>query len=290
MRLSQYPTDPLGTKPAPLPGQMRIRGYLPYSQNSAIAVFDTPPVADDVLGAKSATNVNLWSAVAVDPTIVGSQPFTQSGDVVPTRQTEVAFTEADRNRPEQIHVVFKGPLEPRVLIEVTASNQIAGADCEILSGELVQRFRAPTPGPPQTPRFLQEDKYRDLAFEYFPANRQQPTATYRYDSSGDIGVQGNEQSLLKRLYRRLETLPGGYSHLGTGYGLDSRSKKLARRGDLQALVNRVAEQARLEPEVREATATMQETRLANGALIARIKLSVLRVDGTAGTLILELPV
>lgn len=295
MRMSSLPADPLGSTPLPVPGEMRIRGVVPFAQNSCIAVFDVPPLADDVQGVESVTNVNSWSAQVIDPTNTDTGvPLLQPGDVVPTRNTDVAFIEADPNRAEQIHVVFKGPLQPRVIVEVTASVVIAGARCEVLAGTLAQRFRAPLPGPTSAseaqPRFIQEDLYRDFAFEYFPSDPDQPGGTFRYDSSGDIGIQGNLPSLRKRLYRRLLTRPGGFSHLGRAYGLKDSVKKRGSRSDLQKLVNRVAEQARLEPDVVEATAVLLETFTDSGQVIARVALAVLRTDDTRQTLNLSIPV
>ena len=291
MRLSSLPADPLGTTPLPIPGEMRIRGVVPFAQNSCIAVFDVPPLADDVLGVASVTNVNSWSALVIDPTNTDTDvPLLQPGDVVPTRNTDVAFIEADPNRAEQIHVIFKGPLQPRVIVEVTASVVIAGARCEVLSGTLSQRFRASLPGPEAQPEFIQEDRFRDFAFEFFPTDTEQPGGTLRFDSSGDIGIQGNLPSLKKRLFRRLLTRPGGFSHLGQGYGLKDGVKNRASRSDLQQLVNRVAEQAKLEPDVVEATAVLLETTTGSGQVIARIALSVLRTDDTRATLNLSIPV
>lgn len=291
MRLSSLPADPLGATPLPIPGEIRLRGVVPFAQNSCIAVFDVPPLADDVLGVESVTNVNSWSAQVIDPTNVETGvPLLQPGDVVPTRNTAVAFIEADPNRAEQVHVVFKGPLQPRVIVEVTASVVIAGARCEVLSGTLAQRFRAPLPGPEAQPEFIQEDKFRDFDFQYFPSDPLQPGATLRFDSSGDIGIQNNLASLKKRLFRRLLTRPGGFSHLGTAYGLKDGVKNRASRSDLQQLVNRVAEQAKLEPDVVEATAVLLETTTSSGQTLARIALAVLRTDDTRATLNLSIPV
>ena len=282
MRVSPFPTDPLGVTPAAAIGELRIRGVLAGALNTAIAVFDREPLADDSQGQGSATNPAHWTAVGVDPTI-DSPPspggiFVPPGEVVPTYQPQVARVEQDINDGRQFHVVFKGRLESRVRYDLTASTAIRAVTCEELTGTVTHQFRALRPGPLRQPRFVTEDRLRDLDFQFFPTDPNQPDGTWRFDKSGDIAIQNAQESLRKRLLRRLETQPGGFSHLGQGYGLPAGLKRLATPAELQTLANRVAEQARLEPDVLAASANVQLVRLTDGSTIVRIALSVRRQD------------
>lgn len=84
--------------------------------------------------------------------------------------------------------------------------------------------------------------------------------SYAVDATGDFAFDQGVQSLIKRILRRLFAEPGAYAHLGATYGggLRRLAKKLATpnaRADLQRLA---AEQAKAEPEVADATASLRQ--------------------------------
>lgn len=293
MRVSPFPSNPLGVTPAAAIGELRIRGVLAGALNTAIAVFDREPLADDSQGQGSATNPAHWTAVAIDPTIASPPSpggiFIPPGEVVPTYEPQVARVEQDPNDDLQFHVVFKGRLESRVRYQLTANAAIRAVTCEELAGTLTHQFRARRPGPRREPRFITQDTFRDLDFQYFPADPSQEEGTLRFDKSGDIAIQDSDESLRKRLLRRIETEPGGFSHLGLGYGVPSVLKRLATPDQLQTLANRIAEQARLEPDVLDASVNVQLQRLTDGNAIVRVSLSVRRKDQRDLRLVFDLP-
>jgi hypothetical protein len=78
------------------------------------------------------------------------------------------------------------------------------------------------------------------------------------DDSGDYAFDEGLAGYKKRIYRRVMTTPGGFVHLGQGYGVGIRAygKKLgtpARRNDLAAAVE---QQVSLEPETDKVTCTV----------------------------------
>ena len=84
--------------------------------------------------------------------------------------------------------------------------------------------------------------------------------SYAVDATGDFAFDQGVQSLIKRILRRLFAEPGAYAHLGPTYGAGLRSlaKKLATpnaRAELQRLA---AQQAKAEPEVADASATLRQ--------------------------------
>lgn len=252
--MSIFGVSPFGTAAGPFggPGIITILGVLPVGINEAIVVFDKPPLADDSEGFNSATNTKNWDIEAIDPSIPStSDPsiiYIPPKEVVPTYDPGVGACELDDEDATQIHVFTEGPMEPRVRYKIMVQPSVEGADCETLAGVDTFEFQAPSRGPRRASRFVQEDRYRDLDMQFFPVDEKQAQGTWRHEPSGDIAIQDGEASLKKRVIRRILTTRGAFAHL-PNYGIDPMVKSLARSGNIQALINDIAEQVRQEPDV-----------------------------------------
>ena len=267
--MSKFPSDlfPLpfpdtDTGPPWVPGTWQFLGVVPYAMNEVLAYMSRELVNDDVNGHDSVTNPANWSVLATDPRTPSAEDpsrfFVPEGVGVPTFQPEVGRVFVDEDDPRQVHVRFNTPLESRVIFDLTVSAAVRGLDCEELAGLGTRSVQSLYRGIGAVPRFVQLDVFRDFDLQFFPQDPKQPPATWRYDTTSDIGIQTAEASLRKRLYRRIMSLPGSFKHLGRGYGMTTELKRMVRSGELQRLANRAAEQAREEPDVIAAGA---ETRL-----------------------------
>jgi len=262
--VSVFGATPFGPTPGPFggPGTITLIGILPAGINEVIAVFDVAPLADDPEGFDSATNPKNWTMGAVDPSIVSTADpsvlYIPTSEIVPTYTPDVGEAVQDDETPEQIHLYMEGPMEALVRYLVTAEPALSGASCETLVGTTTRGFRAPDRGPRRRSRLVQEDRYRDWAFEFFPKDPKQPEATWRHEASGDIALHDGDASLKKRILRRMMTDRGAFSHM-PDYGLQVHIKRLARNGNMQAMVNDISEQVRQEPDVQMVgvTATIQ---------------------------------
>lgn len=232
--------------------------------NEVIVVFDEEPLADDPAGFNSATNPKNWDIASVDPSIPSTADpsilYIPEGEVVPTYTPGIGECLQDEDDPKQIRVIMQGPLEGGVRYDVVAQPALRGDGCRAFAGEDTWRVRAPRRGPGRRSRYIQEDRYRDWAMEFFPDPKDQLGGTWRHDADGDIAIHDGDESLKKRIVRRIMTSRGDYAHL-PNYGVDLQIKRLARAGQVQALVNEVGEQVRQEPDVLQAgvTATVLNT-------------------------------
>lgn len=283
--MSKFPEDLFPIETPDAAGEYQFLGIVPYAMNEALVFLSKEVVADDIEGFNSANNVRNWSVVPVDPRIpLTSDPtkfYIPDGEVVATYEPDIGIVTVDEDDPKQLHLFFTSSLESGVRYDVTMSSEIRGPNCEALTGEDTRRFKSSIRGLGPVPRFVQEDVYRDFDMQFFPSDPNQPPGTWRYDTTSDIGIQREDESLKKRLYRRLFTPVGGFKHLGDGYGVDMGVKKLARSGELQRLASDAAIQARLEPDVIDASATTRLVFASNGQPLVELIVTVIRQNRTS---------
>lgn len=275
---------------APVPISTPATGFydvispaLPLGSSEALVICNRVLMQDDPEGFNSVTNPTNWTITPVDPRITKADGTFQvpEGEVVPrVANPEIAFIEVDEDYANQYRVFTVTPMEDRVRYTFELSDTVRSVDCEDLAIDSAS-YRAVNRGLPPVPRWVQTDELRDFAMTYFPNDERQPPSTWRFDTSGDIGIQNNLQSLQKRIYRRLTTKPGGFRHLGTGYGVDLKLKTLFRSGRAQEIANEIARQCRLEPEVVDAGVSVK-MELAGGANYLRVSIRVLREDRQTG--------
>jgi hypothetical protein len=292
--VSQFGLNPFGTEAGAFggPGLITILGTLPVASNELIMVFDRAPLADDPEGFDSATNVKNWVFAPVDPTIpstaVPGLVFVPKGEVVPTRTQLIAAAFVDDDDPTQIHLTTDSEMEQAVRYEITAQPAIRGLDCEELVGELELELRALEPGPARVSRFVQEDRFRDWANEFFPADPKQGEATWKLEDSGDIAIHDAEKSLRKRIMRRLLGNRAAFAHL-PNYGASRGIKALVRSGDVQALANAAQEQVAQEPDVLQAAATATISNTPSGDVVVALEIFVQRSDARDSRFLFEFP-
>jgi hypothetical protein len=287
--MSKFPENMFPIVSPSAGGTFQVLGAVPFGMNSALVYFELAPLADDPEGFDSATNPANWAFSPVDPsTPSASDPnrlFVPDGEAVPTYVPEIGLIEMDLDDPRQALLRFNTPLETNVRYDISPTG-LRTTDCDTLVVATVQAKGLFRPDPP-APRFVQEQIYRDFDFRFFPIDRQAAPATFRYDSTGDIGIQDANESLRKRLLRRMNTAPGAFTHLGKGYGTDLGVKKLARSGNMTALVNICREQALLEPDVREAGCEARLTTTRGGSLI-EVVVRVTRKDASTSSFVIPI--
>jgi hypothetical protein len=292
--MSAFGLDPFGTGASAFggPGLFAILGAIAISANEILVDFDVPMEADGSNAFDSAINPINWALVAVDPTVVStSDPlliFVPDGEVVPTRQP---FVVDARLGADQTQVILgtDAQMEARVRYDITLGPLVRGEACEKLGGPDTLRFRALTPGPPRRARFVQEDRFRDWDNALFPDDPTQPESTWRLEATTDIALHDELDSLKKRLLRRMLTPPGEFSHL-PNYGVDARLKALATTGQVQSLANIAAEQARQEPDVDDAAATVRLLPQSTGGLLVEVELFVRRRAQQDTRFLFQIPV
>lgn len=291
--MSQFGLAPFGDDgPLGGPGTISVLGVLPAASNEFIVVFDVAPRADDPEGFDSATNVKNWTLVAVDPTIqsttIPGLVFIPKGEIVPTRTPKIASAFEDEDDPTQIHLKTDSGLEHNVRYEITMEAPIRGVGCETPFGETTVEFRALEPGPQRVSRFIQEDRFRDWANEFFPADPKQAEATWLLEDSGDIALHNSDKSLRKRIMRRLLGNRASFAHL-PNYGAGRGIKALVRSGDVQGLANAAQEQVAQEPDVLQAAVTAQVRTTSTGDVVVALEIFVQREEAKDSRFLFEFP-
>lgn len=295
--MSKYPQE-LFAAPATIPAsKFAYLGLVPYGANRMLAYFSDELVGDDPEGFDSVTNVRNWAVSAVDPTIPRVQdpdnPFVPAGEAVPRYTPEIGQVTVDDDDARQIHLWFNTRLEPRVRYQITAGSALRTEDCDTLETGTpftdTQEARGLFVGAGPSPRFVTQDTLRDFDWRYFPRDPQQPASSWRFDTTSDIGIQSEDESLRKRLLRRITARRRGYRNLPETYGLDLDVKTLARSGRIQELANKVAEQARLEPDVRDAGAEARLTLAADGTAVVEITIRAIRKGRRESRFVLDVP-
>ena len=94
----------------------------------------------------------------------------------------------------------------------------------------------------------------DIANPYFSG--EQVGGTLIVGSDGDYDNDAGIELLRKLIYRRLTTMPGGFTYLGTSYGLGLKVKEPLLVGDLEALQAQIERQVAQEPEVSAVSARL----------------------------------
>lgn len=291
--MSQFGVLPFGGPYGPLggPGTLSVLGLLPVAANEVIVVYDKPPLADDPEGWNSGTNVRNYVLTPIDPTIIGADGSVHvpHGEFAPTKSPSLANAWQDEDDATQIHVTTHDRMESGVQYDVAVNVKIRGEDCEPFVGPATWRFRALRPGPPRVPRYVQEDRYRDWDNTLFPDDPDQPEGTWRFDDTSDIGLHDEDACLKKRLLRRALSKRGEFTHAPT-YGLGPRVKTQAKNGQIQALANELAEQARREPDVVHASAEAVLVNDDRGRGIVRVTLFARRTERRDSRFIYELAI
>lgn len=277
--MSQYGLAPFGEDgPYGGAGLMSILGVLPAARNRLIVVFDVPPLADDPKGLRSASNVANWRLEPVDPTIVGVNPpgntYVPDGAIVPKRRIGLARARIDPGDLRQLHVWTDRDMEGGVKYRLTAVGGLHGRACEDFAGPTAWETYAPFPARIRNVPDQLDGVYRDLDDGALPGFVQQP-GIWRYKSTGDIALQDELTALKKRLIRRCTHAPGAF--LWSANGVDLRFGLPMVPGNLAALANAVAEQARGDALVSAAAVTAELVQ-SGGDVFVLLTLSVQLTD------------
>ena len=284
-----------GASPIPIPTPATdfydvVSPALPLGTSEALVICNRTLRAVDPQGFDSVTNSSNWTITPVDPRIAkedGTFQIPPDEFVATVALPQVAEVFVDDDFPSQYRVVTVTPMENRVRYTFELSSRVRAVGCESLSSSTTASMRALIRGLPPVPRFVQEDLYRDFAMTYFPTDPQQPSSTWRFDTTSDIGIQNNLESLQKRLYRRLSTKPGGFRHLGRGYGIDLKLKTLFRAGRAQELANELARQCKLEPDVVDAGVSVR-LQFSGTTPFVEVSIKVVRDDRQTGKFVFPL--
>ncbi len=281
---------------APVPISTPATGFydvvtpaLPLALNEALVICNRTLPGDDVQGFNSVTNPSNWAVTPIDPRIVKTDGSFQVplGEVVPTvADPQIASVAVDPDFDNQYILTTVTPMENGVRYTFTLSDDVKSTGCDVLSANDNASMRALGRGIAAGPRYVQADQYRDWAMTYFPNDPKQPVSTWRFDSTGDIGIQNNLESLQKRIYRRLSTKPGGFRHL-PGYGVDLKLKTLFRSGRANEIANELRKQIREEPDVLDAGIAVK-LRFANNSPYVEISVRVQMIDRQIGKFVFPL--
>jgi hypothetical protein len=159
-------------------------------------------------------------------------------------------------------------MESGVVYEVTVSTAIKSTNADVFAGPTAFVFGGRAPSRVIKPIERFEEQLRDFAYNLIP-NPDRPsvsTQVYQFDDSGDIAIQGNDESLRKRIFRRILTKPGDFAFLPK-YGAGIQIKSLIRADRLQEIANEIAQQAKLEPDVVNAGASAELQRNETGSFV-----------------------
>lgn len=256
--MTAFGLDPWGTvSPWGGPGAINIVSMLPIGTNELLAVFTSPPKCRDPLGFRDARNPMYWAIEPVDPVNIGinGEVVVEHGKRRPTPPAPwIGECFRDPDDPKQVHVRTVPRLEPGVEYDVTIG-PVRGRACETYSGISTFRVRGLGRPPRASSRIAAVARFRDFANPLFEVDRNgqvvASSGVWQFDETGEIVLDSAEESLKKRVLRRLTTTLGGFAHLPR-YGLPPMRGAVGRPGELQALAIRLQEQIREEPDVLDA--------------------------------------
>lgn len=167
------------------------------------------------------------------------------------------------------------PLVAGITYSVTASNvqaKTGGALGSPYTANFVGAVRVAVSKPP--PRKVDLTDVRNDVFE----------GTFGVDDSGDLGIQGGQDGLRKRMLRRAYTPKNAFSHL-PGYGTGIRLKQNMSPAQMAEYKTDLEGQLKLEPEVQDASVVM--TQLAIG--VTMVTMSVRTKAGALVQVTAEAP-
>ena len=160
-------------------------------------------------------------------------------------------------------LTFQLPLDAGVNYTLGIMNLISAGDLNVGSGAFIQantgNFIALQSAVPLA-RTPQETLYG------IDVDNPSGIGDYQIDGTGDYQPNGGLEALKKRIFRRLETPPNGFSMLpGYGIGVPGFIKKLQTNDAKRQLISRIEKQLSQEPGVLRVSATL--TPLVNGNVL-----------------------
>lgn len=264
--MSIYGISPLGDQAGPFggPGLISVLGILVARTNQVIVVWDAEPVNEKTARFDSASSFENYSLSVLDPFITASDGTQElpKGKKVATRTPIVLDATQDPFDALQTVIDFDSQMEKGVDYELTIRTRIRGIDKEPFSGPSmfdfagVERLRVPTS------RTIESTK--DFA-SFVVAESNEPGG-FRFESNNDIAIDEGDRLLIKRVFRRLLSEPGSFTHL-PNYGVGFAVKGLFRPSVMQQMASLATAQLRQEPDVANAGVTLQPVATSTGILV-----------------------
>lgn len=273
--MSAFGLLPFGTvAPWGGPGLLSIITVVAIGTNELIVFFTAPPRWRDPGGWQDTRNPEYWTITPFDPVNIGleGEVIVEPGKRRPSPPFPwIGETFRDKDDSTQIHIRTVPSMQPGVEYDLTLAPSVLGKDCEVLAGKRTFRVTGRNRPKGEASRFAVLNTYRDWANPFFlvdPATGQQVVGPgiWQYDEAGEIVLDDAAGSLKKRVYRRIETEVGGFSHL-PGYGLRALSKHLARPTEIQNMAVRLQEQIRQEPDVRDVSVSGSVEATTRGGIV-----------------------
>lgn len=263
--MSIYGLSPLGTAAGPFggPGLISVLGVLVSRTNQIIVVWDSDPVNEKTARFDSASSFENYVLGVVDPLVIASDltEFLPPGKKIATRVPKVMDATADPLDPRQTIIDLDASMERGVEYELMVFDRIMGVGKEVYSGPTEFQFDG-VEAVRQVPSLTVESGTRDFA-SIVDSNTE---SGYRFDPNTDIGIDEGDILLFKRVFRRLLTERGAFTHL-PNYGAGFRIKGLFRPSILQSMASEAAGQIRNEPDVLNAAVTLQPFDTPKGTLV-----------------------
>jgi hypothetical protein len=287
--VSQYGIDPYGGELGPWggPGLISVLGVLLAAENRFIVVFDRAPLAGDPKLRRDATNILNYSIAPIDPTLtINGISTVPDKAAVPTRPIALARARVDPQDPKQVWVWTDRNMEPDIEHTITVIGPIHGLGCETFVGPFVSTIWGPTPPQVQIAPDRLDGALRDLDDGGTASSGELPEV-WRYSEDNDIALQGELESLKKRIIRRCTQMPNSF--IWSDNGVPTFLGDLMQVGTLNQLANAVAEQTRKDIMVSAAAVTV-EPLVSGGDAYVIVTLSVRLRDRRDVLLTYKLPV
>lgn len=266
--MSIYGISPLGTELGPFggPGLLTVLGVLVSRTNQIIVVWDTEPVHAKTARFDSASSFENYELSVVSPLIVASDgtEILPKGKAIATRTPRILDAAQDAFDTTQTIIDLDAQMEKGVDYELSIRTRIRGANDEVFAGPSVfiyagiARRRVVSAEPPT----VETTKDFATVTTGLPGEAQ----GFLFDPNNDIATDEGDRFLVKRVFRRLLSEPGAFSHL-PNYGLGFSVKGLFKPSVMQSLASSATAQLRQEPDVLNAAVTLQPVATARGLLV-----------------------
>ena len=262
---------------------LTLLSALAVRENVVRISFDQPVYMSELLDPHDAANPEYFTVVA-DSSTTGL-------DGLPARPVAPAHVVASGGAGAVLDLVIDRPLSPYPAVYLVAAHNLltaGGAPQDLARSSAtffgVQQGKSHV-GPRPLGRDFANPSGLDAMIRAGAAPDPAQLGAFAVDATGDYGVDAGVASLKKRLYRRLLTKRGSFAH-APGYGVSvvDQVKRLATPAARSRLRSEAEEQAKQEPEVLGARATLERLPgAANGWLLT------LRVRTRAGLETLPFP-
>lgn len=249
------------------PGTMTLIGAVASRENQVQLEFSRPIYFSGVLDAADASMISKYSIAPVAGTV--------GLDGSACRPVRIVDVELETSGPSQpgliVNLNLDRPMTPyagsyRVTVtgifSADLSEMLIPDPSEVVFFGVFKNIDQPQLGTPTPIRDIANvQTFQGALASGVPQPELLTLGTLAYDDTGDYAFDERVTSFKKRMLRRIISTPGGFMHLGMGYGVGIKNfgKRLASAANRGTLAAQIEKQIAQEPETARVRANIVES-------------------------------